>query len=231
MKNDHLLKCLILCLLGVLTSGCTSVGENSYFPLNSGLEWQYRVTSRNLSGQQIHQLQVENKGQQRYAEETYYVRRTNTDTDYFFQEDAAGIFRAGKRRLSESAPQWDDPKRYVLKYPLSIATRWVNETRLYALQDPPGPPPAFPMTYSIEAMKDTVTVPAGTFRGCIRIKGEGVIRLPADPITGLSQAVMVTTFEWYAPGAGLVKLQRREQVDTEQTSAGEILIELVTLHS
>ncbi len=211
--------------------GCATQQQNHYFPLDSGWQWQYQVTTRTPSGQGVHELWVKNTGKEHHDQAFYTVRRTSTDTDYYFAEDTEGIFRVGKRHWLERVPHWDSPRRYVLKYPLTNTTHWVNDTQLYTQETLAKSTLSFPMSYEIEAVEESVTVPAGTFKHCIRIKGEATTQLSADPDTGMVQTVEVITYEWYAPDAGLIKLERKEHFNAEQTINGKILIELVSLHS
>ncbi len=220
-----------VCLLGVIAMGCATQQQRHYFPLDSGWQWQYQVTTRTPSGQGVHELWVKNTGKEQHDQAFYTVRRTSSNTDYYFAEDTEGIFRAGKRHLLAQAPYWDRPKRYVLKYPLATTTQWMNDTQLYTQEILAESTPSFPMNYQIESMEESVTVPAGTFKHCIRIKGEAMTQLSMDPNTGIVQTVEVTTYEWYAPDAGLIKLERKEHFHSEQSVDGKILIELISLHS
>lgn len=78
---------------------------------------------------------------------------------------------------------------------------------------------SLPMSYTIETIDDVVTVPAGRFERCIRVKGTAEVRLYTDPVAGWRDVPLVTT-EWYAPGIGLVKLERIENLQNSPYMSG-----------
>nr|CAA6830832.1 MAG: Unknown protein [uncultured Thiotrichaceae bacterium] len=84
----------------------------------------------------------------------------------------------------------------------------------------------FVMSYRIASRDETVSVPAGTFEDCLLVEGEATLTMFADPLTGY-QDVPIKTREWYAPGVGLVKLERSEVLDTRIYKGGSYLFELV----
>ncbi|MEZ5453663.1 MAG: hypothetical protein R3E93_12740 [Thiothrix sp.] len=76
---------------------------------------------------------------------------------------------------------------------------------------------------------EQVEVPAGRFSFTALACWSKVRRnltLYADPRKGDSQ-VHVTTREWYAPGIGLVRLEREEPLDTDVYKGGKVTLELV----
>jgi hypothetical protein len=92
---------------------------------------------------------------------------------------------------------------YIIRYPIKIGTSWEVKARSKLLNNAPGI-----LKKTIEAIDDTVTVPAGTFKNCLRIKGEGVIRKEE---LGNEIIVNIEEYEWYAPGVGLIKYIGKEK--------------------
>jgi hypothetical protein len=90
-----------------------------------------------------------------------------------------------------------------------------------------NPLKSFVMSYRIAAEDETVVVPAGKFEHCLLVEGMATLTLFADPLTGY-QDVSIKTREWYAPGVGLVKLERTEPLDTRVYKGGSYLFELVS---
>lgn len=82
-----------------------------------------------------------------------------------------------------------------------------------------------PVTYTIENMKDTVKVPAGTFEKCLRVLGRDTIPVEAGGHIGNVEAT-IETADWYAAGAGLVKTVRREKSTSPILRAGDYLLAL-----
>lgn len=218
-------------LLGSLLLAACGKEPPDYFPLTEGLHWEYRVVTTTRQGVERSAYAVDNLGQTDVDDEDYWLRRSSTGIDYYLQRDASGIYRSGKRTLIEYTPRWDERQRYVLKQPFTVQTQWEAESHPYILQrlhpfeERFTRSLRFLMNYRIEAIDETVTVPAGTFEHCLKVRGEAVAPVLADPAIGVSE-VPVTTEEWYAPGVGLVRLLRREELNTAHVFGGEIVMEL-----
>ena len=73
--------------------------------------------------------------------------------------------------------------------------------------------------------KDTTLVPAGTFKNCARVVGNGSLPLYADAVQGFKD-VPVQNIEWYCKGVGLVKVERQEDIVSPLWSSGKIVMEL-----
>lgn len=82
------------------------------------------------------------------------------------------------------------------------------------------------MVWTIEALDDRVEVPAGRFEQCVRVKGLALLRLFADPVNGFKD-MPLTTLEWYCPGVGLVKVERREPANSTFLTGGTMTMELM----
>ena len=82
------------------------------------------------------------------------------------------------------------------------------------------------MSYRVASRDETVIVPAGKFEHCLLVEGDAKLTMFADPMTGYTD-VPITTREWYAPGVGLVKLERTEPLDSSVFKGGSYVFELV----
>ncbi|MGH7913373.1 MAG: hypothetical protein ACREPW_01810, partial [Candidatus Binataceae bacterium] len=102
---------------------------------------------------------------------------------------------------------------YVIKLPISVGTSWHEIDRTFDGT-------VYDATTKIESVRDKVTVPAGTFSGCVRIRSTGfassmkaTARAPGRA-AGLSltanDEVSVEDYYWLAPGVGPVKATRQE---------------------
>ncbi|MGQ0529750.1 MAG: hypothetical protein ACT4PG_08075, partial [Panacagrimonas sp.] len=111
---------------------------------------------------------------------------------------------------------------------------WEVETRPYILERAVPFRERFSQDHSkrivlrmqVASLDDVVEVPAGTFTRCLQLEGSGLLNVLADARIGASP-VPVTHTEWYAPGVGLVKLERTEWLDTQQIVGGKISMELL----
>ena len=111
-------------------------------------------------------------------------------------------------------------KQYqVLKFPLKKGQTWQADSKIKVLEVTGTFTPTFrariinpvTLTYRIEDMDDTVSVAAGTFRHCLRVRSRGSLFAgkTLQQFMGIND-IDIDQTEWYAPGVGLVKTVRRE---------------------
>lgn len=225
---------LILFCLSVLAA-CDKPASDDYFPLHQGLHWEYQVTIEHPERLDTKQLMIESMGQTSLKEETVSIRTTSDGTDYYLAQRTDGIYRVAKRTLVESEPRLDASPRMVLPLPIAQAKgkTWSTISQPYLIERVyegmdvmTADMLQFPMTYSVLSLDETVEVSAGHFSDCILVEGQTDLSLYADARTG-NTTVPITTREWYAPGVGLVKLEREEPLNTEVYKGGKITMELV----
>lgn len=150
---------------------------------------------------------------------------------YVAQDDGirlAAEHPAGGETVTEEAGQ------YALKYPLKPGTSWPVGSQTYLLRRQVFSLTAVIMvpitvpievTYTIEATDDTVRVPAGVFRNCLRVHGTAASVRDLGDRLGNAE-VQVDATEWFAPGVGLVKMVRKEDSHPESPASGSMAIEL-----
>lgn len=232
----------ILGLVVLLFGGCdsntvqsqTSDSEN-YFPLGKGLVLEYAHEFALTGGEPIiSKFSIENIGKKKFLGQQYKVRRTSNGTDYYLREDETGIFRYGKRTIVENKPRMDKLPRMVLPLPIpdKIGRSWSELTQSYTLHrilpnyEPPNKNIAyFHMTYSVVGLDEEVSVPAGRFKHCLLIEGQAQIDQFAGANEGTGE-LEITTREWYAPGIGMVKMERIEPLDGSVFKGGKVTMEL-----
>jgi len=230
---------LIAVLLSLLLAACgeETTPEPLHFPLNKGLSWTYAVDVTTPTERRQEDLTIINGGAVSFKGKASARRSTGFGTDYILQHDSTGVFRVAKRTLTQAEPESDKAPRYVLKRPYKVGTAWASWTRLYMMmfRPPHGRfnnslfyEKPFLMTYQIAALKETVSVPAGTFKDCIKVVGTADLSLYLDGKQGFV-SVPITTEEWYAPGVGLVKMTREEKLEADTMEGGSYTMELVSL--
>lgn len=207
---------LITFCLVLLTSSCSKTPEGTgYFPLQKGLSYKYSVTTEYTSEKHESVLTIDNLGKQTFGNKSYYVRRSSSGIDYYINNDDEGIYREAIRTLVETKPREDHRKRFVLKRPFEVGTEWkiisrpILLMRVYPYRERAGDSAQVPMIYRIEETNATVTVPAGTFKNCIKVYGEGSFSAYMDSVNG-QMDIPLSVEEWYAEGVGLVKQVRYE---------------------
>lgn len=223
---------LFLCFI---LQACDKPATNDYFPLNQGLRWEYQVTIEHPERLATKQLIIESVGQTSLNEEIVSIRATSDGTDYYLAQRADGIYRLAKRTLVESEPQLEASPRMVLPLPIAqakgktwsvISQPYLIERVYEGMDVMTADMLQFPMTYSVLSLDETVEVAAGYFSHCLLVEGQTELSLYTDARTGNS-IIPITTREWYAPGVGLVKLEREEPLNTDVYKGGKITMELL----
>lgn len=225
---------ILIASLGLI--GCSEKPDASdYFPLQKGLNWQYQYQLTTAVKKEQGLYTVTNLGTTEVGNETVTVRRTNDGRDYYLSQKPDGIYRYASRTLFETHPVVDEPPRLVLPLPYINDTdkRWSSSTTSYVIHmtgpstiSNANPNRDFVMSYRVASRDETVIVPAGKFENCLLVEGEAKLTMFADPMTGYTD-VPIKTREWYAPGVGLVKLERSEPLDSSVFKGGSYVFELV----
>ncbi|MFM9916166.1 MAG: hypothetical protein ACKVOX_10200 [Rhizobacter sp.] len=218
----------------LLLAGCGGPGgDTSLFPLDKGHHWTYRVaTELENNTVQHEEMTLSTLGRTDLDGQPAWLRRSDSGANYWLRSDDTGVYRVASRSDIEDEPKSDPARRYVLKRPYAVGTTWQSPTTAYLLEHKQEFPrevrykhPIIPMNYVIDAVDQKVDATAGSFSGCLRVKGQAQIRLFADPVVGWRD-VPLTTLEWYCPGVGLVRLERDEPGQSTFISGGRIRMDL-----
>ncbi len=231
MRQLHL---YLLCAL--LLAGCgESTEQSSYFPLNGEHGWSYRVETEGPNGRRVDHQRVWMAGETSLDDTTYRIRRWSQGIDYYLRADPTGIYRKARRTFIETDPRIDPAPRYILRAPFTVGTNWTSDTHPYLItRTGPGRIDytrlrQAQMSYTITATDAAVTVPAGHFYDCLLVEGEAEVSIYGDAVHGTVQVPLLTR-EWYAPGVGLVKMERREVLDLAMVQGGVWRMELTAFH-
>ena len=228
-----MLKQLYVATLALGLASCSWPGGDEYFPLEEGKSWNYTLDFVSPDGKKKKQLEIRTEGEASFKsvedEVEGMIRRTSDGTDYFVQERSDGYYRVGKRVIVETKPQADKEARLVLPKGrnLRVGYTWTLETSPYVMHWMPPFIEAnasikpFDLVYEIAALDETVETPAGVFEKCVRVDGTGKMVFYADASAGY-QEILINHTEWYAPGVGLVKLERDEPLNTSIMKGGKV---------
>jgi len=197
------------------TGGCTPSqgGVAYYFPLKPGMVWTFRFTgSSGATGE----LATNNLAQREVLGfNATPQRNSGGDKTYteFYADDGEGIRHVAIDENDEVESRLNDHS-YVIKLPIAAGTSWREMDRTFDGT-------VYDATTRIESVNDNVSVPAGTFSGCIRIHSTGL----ASTAKGTARApgvnsgvrlvaggedVSVEDYYWLAPGVGPVKATHQE---------------------
>jgi len=228
-----MLKIFLLALTSMALASCSKVAGNDYFPLIEGTAWTYRLDFVMPDGKDKKQLAIRTLGESSFkvedAEIDGVVRRTSDGTEYYVQERDDGFYRVGKRVVVQTKPQADKDARLILPKGknLRVGYTWTLETSPYVMHWMPpfieanGSIKPFDLVFEIASMDETVETPAGVFENCIRVDAAGKMVFYADASSGY-QEILINHSEWYAPGVGLVKLERDEPLNTDIMKGGKV---------
>lgn len=218
-------------------SACQRGGAgDSPFPLAAGHRWTYTVTTRSDDGnserERLTLRTLGNEAVPALGDQKAWHRRSDSGIDYWLKADESGIYRVASKSDLDPEPKPDKPPRFVLKTPYAVGTQWQAGTTAYLLMRRNEFPreirhthPNVPMAYAIEAVDESVTVKAGVFDHCLRVKGTASVHIYADPASGWRD-MPLTTVEWYCAGVGLVKMERSEPAQSAFLSGGVRTLEL-----
>jgi len=205
-KSTSLLWTLLLISLAALPP--FAAGQRSprdYFPLKSGAVYKFEVDSNDPRRYVTQSVEWQILPSRELNGTTVFPRKHITPNGYslftFFGVDGSGIYVAAYQNPDMEQPKvWAHPQ-YILKSPLQAGARWAGE--MYA----PGAKNLLPYTSVVESTTEIVTVPAGTFKDCARIR-----------TTGSNENSTVKDLWFYAPGVGSIKFLREEVTGTGTNS-------------
>lgn len=238
MRRLPVLSVLAAAITVVACSPVEPRGE-SYFPLEVGAQWEYDVAS-DINHVLTHETYTVSVDRTIDAKEgdLVYVRRVEVPgtigVEYWLRKDKEAIWRIASRIDADEQAKLDRNPRAVIKLPVAVGATWMAPSDPFVIAPRTDlgmgtvKMPKVLMTYTIEAIDDTVKVPAGEFKQCARAVGTGQMTLYLDAVQGFRD-IPITNREWYCKGVGLVKLERSETLDSMYYSSGRITMELTEL--
>lgn len=181
---------LLILLITVSSVGFKLFSKHfeNYFPLEEGRVLEYEFTRK--KGSDINEkgiLIVTNLSSKMIDKKSAVARKyeiknkDNSKTDFlvYFHNDKSGILFLATQTNKDSQPKLYPTPFYYIKNPLEVGTFWGGG------EQPKG---------QIESVDETVTVPAGTFDKCLKVK-----------ITYPQNMPMAEAFFWFAERIGIVK--------------------------
>jgi hypothetical protein len=216
----------LLCFSILLCSIACDKQDPGFFPLQSGLNWQYNIEKRTVHGQ-VQQKEIINSLGSKDAQNTFVLNSIN-GTQYQYLINDAGVY------LEDSIDPAGEPAlknsflSTVFNFPLVVGTQWQDfiTTRLIRSYDIRAEAviESVPVTVEIESISDTVRIPAGKYKNCIRIVSIGSKYIQkAKYAYQPDMTISVKNTRWYAAGTGLVKETQVESSDILQYPEGDFI--------
>ena len=226
-------------ILGILTcmfAGCERQALDQYFPLAEGKYWRYVMSYKTMDGTFKGVYAVENLEQIQKNGDLLYVRKLLDGSLNYFRITTDGILLVAREKTVDFNTDYTEEGHYIFQFPVQVGTQWQDTTVSRALIKT-GPPQKtefhivakVPVTANIDSMTDTVKVPAGIFKNCMRVNISGDAFTNAGNYVGLT-VVKINETNWYAAGIGLVKSVRKETTKSKALDKGEIILELESYH-
>ena len=226
---------LINFILILLCTACVD-DKDSYFPLTKGLKWQYDVALITRDGLSNQKYMFNSFGEGELNGEPVFLRQS-VDGTVSYYSNGSGTHYLGYKNSQTLNPEFNEYKQIILPEDISVGVKWEEETVTKLLQKT-GPPQKtlfkiiakVPLEVKVESLNETVIVPAGKFENCLKISKTGSVFKDAGNYVGLT-VVNVEQNNWYAPGVGLVKLERTETTQRQALDKGSLLVELTNFKS
>jgi hypothetical protein len=158
----------------------------SYFPLKEGSRWEYDVISDQGATKK---LLITNLAPREVSGVKVTPRKWELGGSTFIElmkQDETGTYRYAEQKGEQAPPILITPMECHLKFPVAQGSSWNMAARLGHS--------TVNITLTIESLSDEVTVPAGNFKDCVKVKQAGE-----------NGAMSVLGYEWYAPRVGVVK--------------------------
>lgn len=218
-----------LAALAVVLGACGNERPANYFPLDPGRHWQYRVERTTMDGTR----ELRHAVATRAAPPDYAgIRETLGGALYYYVRDDEGLWRVAPDRQAATGSRTATGPELVLPATPDVGRAWQGKTTTAVLENT-GPPwetlfrIAVPvaMNFRITATDAVVDTPAGRFEHCLEVVGEGRTNTDAGNYIGRT-VIEVRSTEWYAPGVGLVRLEREERTAAEALDHGRLVMAL-----
>jgi len=141
----------------------------------------------------------------------------------FYLENDQGVKEIADQGPQDSNPKTLDCNEWTLKYPLAVGATWTSIEEVQPLKEKL----LVPFTCVIETMDDVVTVPAGTFERCMKVKKSfsGKVNLGSY---GGNPEVRVESYIWYASVIGFIKVSYLMKCSDTDLGGGELHMEMIS---
>lgn len=197
--------------------------NNSYYPLGKGLSWTYQVSrSAKFGNFPTSKLTITMIGERDIKGKKVKIRKYDykeKSSFNFVTVENNGVYVYAKQLPGNIEPEILNPPSCVIKFPLKAGIEWEEKSNT-SLLDKEIP---ILIKYVLESIEETVTVPAGTYNSCIKIKGIGKT---TAKIMFWNVSIDKEIYNWYAPNVGWVKGILSESSTNDLAGKGMISYQL-----
>ena len=144
-------------------------------------------------------------------------------TKCFSVESVEGVKSIACQGPSDDSPKTGEQDAWSLKYPLIVGRSWTSTEEINSLKEKF----TAPVTCVVEAVDDVVSVPAGTFKNCMRIKQSFNGKVNFGSNVGEVE-VALEYYSWYAPGLGYIKTVENIKCANRDLGGGESRLQMLS---
>jgi hypothetical protein len=130
-----------------------------------------------------------------------YSTGKNSSSLNYFVLDETGYYRYAEQTEEMVEPKVLSSPKYQFKAPFALNASWEEEGNTLLMRTRVSGT----FVVVVEKIDDVVTVSAGSFENCLRLKSS------CEVTNSKNQKVEVKVFNWFAPGVGWVKTIREER--------------------
>ncbi len=217
---------VLIIILMLISLPDYSMASEDYYPLKEGKTWTYQISMTNRFGSTsglgkmivTNFTQRELKGEKVTPQKYDFLGQT---TFTFIAENDEGIYVFAEQTLNSIEPEIKDNSDYFIMKPIQVGKTWSSATESMLLEKEVS----LLLKNTIESTDEIVTVPAGTFKNCLKISSKGSIKKDLGGFTGVAN-ITIEDYSWYASGVGIVKLIRKEKSNHLMVGSGQFTMQL-----
>ena len=210
----------------LLLAGCGGE-DHTLYPLKEGQTWEYQVSTGSMLGSAggqratlVNLPQRDLKGRRVTPQKIEIGQQSHF---FFIAADDSGIYEYAKQGPGAVEPEIPSTPSYYLRNPLKAGAAWDGKTETNLLMNKL----TISVKTTIEALDETVTVPAGTFQKCVKTMTVGQTAHNLGPTKGMAE-VNVEEHSWFCTGVGMVKVVRKEVSNNPAMGSGQVSMELAS---
>lgn len=198
----RLLKFILLITIPITIHACSHAEKQSispdYFPINEGriMEYSVKKTAKRFAPVNVtHNYTIKTLPSRTLNGHTVTPMEYYNGHLLFLLRNASGVFYVGKHVRGEKEARLENTPKLMYKLPLKPGTvfreTWQPSLTTNKID--------INMKYTVLPDLEDITVPAGSFKNCIHIKGTGSAALPDHEV------LTMEVDDWLCPGTGYVK--------------------------
>ncbi len=203
-KDCHIifLKFIIASTVSLTLHACSLAEKRSinpdYFPVKEGriMEYSVKKTAKRYAPVKVtYDYTIKTLPSRTLNTHTVTPMQYNNGNLVFLLRNSSGIFYFGMHLWGEKEPSLETSPKLMYKLPIMPGTVF-RETWQPSLTSKKTD---INMKYMVLPDLEDITVPAGSFKNCIHIKGTGSASLPDQEV------LTMEVDDWLCPGTGYVK--------------------------